>query len=199
MTARIPQSQRPTVKVILVGGSGVGKTCLISSFLKQSFDTNSLSTVAPAYSYSDVKNSRGTSVRLQIWDTAGQERYHSVSQLFFRDSDVAFVCFEAQYPASLSSVHDWVKRVREEVKSCELFFVVTKSDLRTKEELETIKQEAMAQVSCYDPKGIFVTSSLTKEGVTEIFNAAADLYKPKSAQVSQTADLTKKEKSKTCC
>ena len=80
----VPKLQKPTLKIILVGASGVGKTCLIASYFKQSFDFQSIPTVAPAYSCSDVKRKDGTTVSLQIWDTAGQERYHSVSKLFFR-------------------------------------------------------------------------------------------------------------------
>ena len=199
MTARIPQSQRPTIKVILVGSSGVGKTCLISAFYKQSFDFNSVSTVAPAYSYSDVKNSKGINVRLQIWDTAGQERYHSVSQLFFRDSDIALVCFEAGDKTSFDSIPDWVKRVKDEVPTCQLFFVITKSDLKNKEEIEKIKEEIQSQLNHFEPKGYFITSSLTKEGVSDVFNAAADLYKPKNAQSSKTTDVTKSNNNKKSC
>lgn len=200
MSARIPQSHRPTIKVILVGSSGVGKTCLISAFYKQSFDNQTPSTVAPAYSYSDVKNSKGLSVRLQIWDTAGQERFHSVSQLFFRDSDVALVCFEAGDKESFNAVPDWIKNVRDEVPTCEIFFVITKSDTKTKEECEEDKANAEAQFSQYEPKGIFITSARTKEGVNEVFNAAADLYKPKAtlANTTNIAKTQEKEK-KGCC
>jgi small GTP-binding protein len=74
---------RPSVKIILVGSSGVGKTCLSASYQKQNFNKNTAPTVAPASSCRVVI--------LQIWDTAGQERYASISQLFFRDSNVAFV------------------------------------------------------------------------------------------------------------
>ena len=200
MSYKLPHNQRPSLKVILVGSSGVGKTCLISSYLKQTFDENKTSTVAPSYSYTDVKNSKGISVRLQIWDTAGQERYHSVSQLFFRDSDLAFLCFEAGDEASFKTVPDWVRSIRNEVPTCDLFFVITKSDIHSKEEIEQCKSTAEYQFAQYDPKGIFITSAKTKEGVQEVFEAAVELYKPKNAQVKAPLSETKqKQRDGSCC
>jgi small GTP-binding protein len=126
----IPKDYRPTVKVILVGNSGVGKTCLIGSYLKNTFENRPTPTVAPAYSCREVKKRDGTVIVLQIWDTAGQERYSSISQLFFRDSDVALVCFEPNDESSLLGVHNWVKRILTEVSKCHLFGVIMKlSDL----------------------------------------------------------------------
>ena len=196
---KIPQNQRPSVKVILVGNSGVGKTCLIASFYKQSFDNKTSPNVAPAYSYSDVRNSKGLTIRLQIWDTAGQEKYLSVNQLFFRDSGVAFICFEAGDKESLESVPDWVKRVKDEVPTCELLFVITKSDLKTKEEMETILDEAKNALQQYNPQKIYVTSAVTREGVTEVFDAAADAYRPKNQAPPQQQIPEKTEKKKSCC
>ena len=198
MTAKIPQNLRPSIKVILVGNSGVGKTCLIASFYKQVFDFKTAANVAPAYSYQDVRNSQGLMVRLQIWDTAGQEKYLSVNQLFFRDSGVALVCFEAGDETSIDSIGEWIKRVKDEVPSCELIFVLTKSDLRTKEELELIVQQAYEKLKQYEPKTIYVTSALTREGVDDVFNAAADAYKSKN-QVPKSSIQEEKKKEKSCC
>ena len=201
MSYKLPQNHRPAMKVILVGSSGVGKTCLISSYLKQTFDENKTSTVAPSYSFIDVKNSNGLSVRLQIWDTAGQERYHSVSQLFFRDSDVAFICYEAGDEISFNAVPDWVKSVKDEVPTCDLFFVITKSDIHTPEEVQQCQSTSENSFAQYEPKGIFVTSAKANQGVQEVFNAAVELYKPKNATIKTPVADPKASKGKDggCC
>ena len=201
MAARIPQSQRHAIKVILVGNSGVGKTCLIASFYKQSFDFNMTANVAPACSFSDIRNTNGYNVRLQIWDTAGQEKYLAVNQLFFRDSEVALVCFEANDPTSIDSINDWVKRVKDEAPNCELLFVLTKCDLKTPEEIQQLKKTVMPIISPYNPKTLFVTSALTREGVNDVFNAAADTFKPKGATITPSTNLnnTKKASNGGCC
>lgn len=196
----VPKKQKPTLKIILVGSSGVGKTCLISSYFKQSFDFQCIPTVAPAYSCSDIKRTDGTVVSLQIWDTAGQERYHSVSKLFFRDSGIAFVCFEAGDEQSTSDVPNWIKRVKEETPTCKFFFVITKSDLHTPQEMEAIKKDAEIKLAEYEPKKIYITSALSREGVQELFNDAAELFQPKMQQrvPAQSAE-PKQDKKKSCC
>lgn len=187
------------LKIILVGDSGVGKTCLISSYFKQSFDKHSIPTVAPAYSCSDVKRKDGKTISLQIWDTAGQERYHSVSKLFFRDSALAFICFECGDEASTQGVPNWIKRVYDEVPQCQLFLVLTKTDLREKEKLETYKQEALDKFKEYNIKGIFLTSALTREGVSELFTEAAELFVPTEKTVTARPSVAEEQHSKPCC
>ena len=196
----VPKTQRPTLKIILVGSSGVGKTCLISTYFRQSFDFLTPPTVAPAYSCSDIKKADGTLVSLQIWDTAGQERYHAVSKLFFRDSDVAFICFEAGEPESTKEVPNWIKRVRDEVPSCIIFFVMMKCDLHTPQEIADIKSRAESDFAEYNGKGVFVTSALAKEGVNELFQAAAEMYKSRIApsQITNREIVSNKDKSGCC-
>jgi small GTP-binding protein len=197
----IPRSEKPRLKVILVGGSGVGKTCLISSFLKKPFDRSGLSTVSPAYMFQEVTRRDGLVVCLQIWDTAGQERYHSVSQLFYRDSDVALVCFEAGSEESMGTVPDWVTRVRKEVPECELIFVVTKSDQITgpgqREKVIDAAHQALGRIN---PRGIYVTSAVTSDGVDELFKAAAELYVPnKGVKIDKGKPLQGTEAPGGCC
>ena len=194
----VPKLQKPTLKIILVGASGVGKTCLIASYYKQNFDIQSIPTVAPAYSCSDVKRADGTTVSLQIWDTAGQERYHSVSKIFFRDSGVAFICFESGDEQSTSEVPMWISRVKEDSPACIFFLVLTKSDLHTAEEMEKIRNDAMERFAEFHPKKIYVTSALSRDGVQELFNDAAEVFHPKnqSKALSQDNKLSNKEESK---
>ena len=196
--AGLPKMQKPTLKVILVGSSGVGKTCLISTYFKQNFDFQSPPTVAPAYSCSDVKRPDGTQVSLQIWDTAGQERYHSVSKLFFRDSNIAFVCFEAGDEVSTREVPNWIKRVHDEVPTCQIFFVMTKSDLHSSEEIQEFKASAEAEFKDMG-KRVFVTSALSKVGIDELFKAAADTYQGNTAQSVNSQNIQKVEKKKEGC
>ena len=201
MSYKLPSNHRPAMKIILVGSSGVGKTCLISSFRKSSFDEHKTPTVAPSYSFVDVENSKGLSLRLQIWDTAGQERYTAVSQMFFRDADIAFVCFEAGDEVSFNAVPDWIKRVRDEVSNCDIFLVVTKIDIKTEDEIKDAESNARSQFASFEPKGIFVTSAKTYEGVQDLFMSAAELYKPKNAMSNAQPELNRatNQQTKKCC
>jgi small GTP-binding protein len=196
----IPRDYRPTVKVILVGNSGVGKTCLIGSYLKNTFENRTAQTVAPAYSCREVKKQDGTIVILQIWDTAGQERYSSISQLFFRDSNVALVCFEPNDETSVLAVRDWVKRLLNEVADCHLFGVLTKCDLIPPDDLTGVLDQIKVTLADVNFERVFPTSSVTRSGVEAVFQAAAELYTKKGPRAGAGAPkIQPKSEGGGCC
>jgi small GTP-binding protein len=186
--AGLPRDEKPRLKIILVGSSGVGKTCLISSFFKKPFDPSVMSTVSPAYMLQEITRRDGLTLCLQIWDTAGQERYHSVSLLFFREADVAFVCFEAGNEDSIEAVPDWVARVRKEVPECEFVFVATKGDLLPPGGEAKVVADAERLFGSYQPKGYYVTSALNGDGVEKLFGDAAEFFVPKQKVRKQQKD-----------
>jgi small GTP-binding protein len=187
----VPRQDKPRLKLILVGHTGVGKTCLIASFLKKPFDARGLATVSPAYRFQDMVRDDHIVVTLQIWDTAGQERYHSVSQMFYRDANVALVCFEAGNQESLDSVPDWVGKVRKEVPDCDFIFVATKGDSIDPAERPKLVESAQHQLAELQPKGVYLTSAQKREGVEEVFKAAAELYVPRQqlAKLKERTEL----------
>ncbi len=71
------------VKVLMIGESGVGKTCLIQRFNKNEFSMNHLSTIAIDFKLK-VMEIRGSKLKMQIWDTAGQERFNTLTTGFFK-------------------------------------------------------------------------------------------------------------------
>jgi len=165
----------PSIKVILVGNSGVGKTCLVSACQKQRFTAHTESTVAPSFICKTIQRSDGATSVLQIWDTAGQERFCSISQLFFREARVALLCFDPSDAASVASIHDWVKRVQTEVPACLLFGVMTKSDqYETPEALDAAFESGKAELGGIGIDRWFVTSSLSDDGVDALFQAVAE-------------------------
>ena len=82
-------------KICLVGESGVGKTCIIDRFVKDTFREDEPTTVSPSYSEKILKfdEYKGKTVKFHIWDTAGQEKFRSVGKIFYNDAKaVILVC-----------------------------------------------------------------------------------------------------------
>jgi small GTP-binding protein len=199
MSEGIPRDYRPTVKVILVGNSGVGKTCLISCYLKNTFEARTVPTVAPAYSCREVRKQDGTIVILQVWDTAGQERYSSISQLFFRDSNVALVCFDPNDNNSIGATRDWVKRISEEVSECHLFAVLMKADLIPEAQIEGLIAQTKSALAGVSFEQWFATSAMTRFGVDAVFQAAAELYTKRGSIATIGQRVTLEGEKKGCC
>jgi small GTP-binding protein len=113
-------------------------------------------------------------VELQIWDTAGQERFQSISKMFYRESNVAFVCYDE---TRIDSIETWVGNVREESSGCLIFLVTTKSDLLSPEahgRMLAIGEEKREELKakCY-----FLTSAVSGDGVEPLFIEAAKMAK----------------------
>jgi small GTP-binding protein len=159
-----------TVKLILIGSSGVGKTSLIRSFCEHTFLDCPISTITPAYVEVSLDIGSGTSVTLQIWDTAGQEQYQSVSQLFYRDAQVAFICFDSL--TELRLVDDWAFRLREIVPDCCLLLVATKSDLLDDDGRMALTVEGEERAADLGAEYL-LTSAKTGQGGLDAFMKAA--------------------------
>ncbi|CUM66142.1 uncharacterized protein PRCAT00003799001 [Priceomyces carsonii] len=110
------------LKVVILGDLGVGKTCLRSQFVHHIFTNAYKSTIGGDYLTSTVRvtqrdNASGatedTTVNLQVWDTAGQERFNSISQTFYRGTDVVILVYDVTNFESVLSLRDWFHRFLE--------------------------------------------------------------------------------------
>lgn len=164
------RNTRRPLKIILVGSSGVGKTSIINAFFEQPYDVDTQPTVAPAFCSATVDLADKSQVELHIWDTAGQERFQSIGGMFYRDSDIAFVCFER---STKDTIPDWIEKVRKQVPDCIIFLVATKCDLMNEDEQGELLGEKNALIQGNDAKQFFLTSAQKGIGIQELFTAAA--------------------------
>jgi small GTP-binding protein len=167
-----PLERRVCIKLILVGPSGVGKTSLISTYLSGEPEPHPVTTVTPAFSNAVITLDTGIVVDLQIWDTAGQEKYASVSQIFYRDSHVAFVCYEPRNPRT---IEPWMERIRQHVPNCTVILVATKADLLSDEERTSRFSRSLDVIQMHGAKGHYITSAVTGLSVPEVFYGAAEV------------------------
>lgn len=188
--------QKQSLKIILVGSMGVGKTSLISVYVDNMFERQAVSTVAPASCSSVVTLDDGKKVELQIWDTAGQEKFQSISQMFYRDSQIAFVCYDSQTQAT---VENWIAKVRAEVPNVLIFLVTTKSDLLSSEETAECLANGKEMCERFHAKAHVLTSAEKGMGVNELFREAAKCSEIIFAPIEQTVDIKEREKSSGCC
>ena len=94
-------------KVVVVGASGVGKTCITLRLVDDAFDDETQSTIGIQFrSYRLQKD--GESVKLNIWDTAGQERFKSISRSYFRDAVGAILVFALDDKDSFEDIGNWI-------------------------------------------------------------------------------------------
>ena len=99
------------IKVILIGDSGVGKTNIMSKYLKNQFMENSKATVGVEFG-SKLFNHEGHKIKAQIWDTAGQEKYKAITGAYYKGSKGAFVVYDITRKETFVSVERWVNDLK---------------------------------------------------------------------------------------
>ena len=101
-------------KVILIGESGVGKTCIIVRFIHEYFAENAVSTTGANYAsktleFKDYKKS----LQYNIWDTAGQEKYRGLAKIFYKDADIAILVYDISDKKSFEELKQyWVDEIK---------------------------------------------------------------------------------------
>ncbi|XP_063933191.1 ras-related protein Rab-5A-like isoform X2 [Zophobas morio] len=96
-----------TFKLVLLGESAVGKSSLVSRFVKGDFNEYQESTIGAAFLTQTVRFNDYT-VKFEIWDTAGQERYHSLAPMYYRNSPCAIVVYDETYTRAKA----WIKELQ---------------------------------------------------------------------------------------
>ncbi|XP_076844057.1 ras-related protein Rab-26 isoform X1 [Brachyhypopomus gauderio] len=100
-------------KVMLVGDSGVGKTCLLVRFKDGAFLAGSFISTVGIDFRNKVLNIDGVKVKLQIWDTAGQERFRSVTHAYYRDAHALLLLYDVTNKASFDNIQAWLTEIHE--------------------------------------------------------------------------------------
>ncbi|KAK0458240.1 ras-domain-containing protein [Desarmillaria tabescens] len=98
-----------TVKLVVIGASGVGKTSLRTQYISGRFSNGYRATIGADFITKTVHHptKKDEYVTLQIWDTAGQERFSSLSTAFFRGADAALLMFDVNVPQTMESLNKW--------------------------------------------------------------------------------------------
>ncbi|KDQ17469.1 hypothetical protein BOTBODRAFT_53076 [Botryobasidium botryosum FD-172 SS1] len=104
-----------TIKLVIVGGAGVGKTSLRNQYISGRFSTGYRATIGTDFITKTLPHHSdpNESVTLQIWDTAGQERFSSLSAAFFRGADAVMLVFDVNKPETLHALRTWWDEFRK--------------------------------------------------------------------------------------
>jgi small GTP-binding protein len=101
-----------SIKIILLGESGVGKTNLINVFFGFGFDKNTETTLS-SYCYDGEFQHKNKTYSYSIWDTAGQEKFRAINKMFIRDAKIIFIVYSIDNKYSFDEVDFWVNFVKE--------------------------------------------------------------------------------------
>jgi len=97
-------------KLVLLGDTAVGKSCLVVRFVRDEFFEFQEPTIGAAFLTQSVQLDAST-VKFEIWDTAGQERYRSLAPMYYRGASAAIVVFDLTNKDSYGGAKSWIKEL----------------------------------------------------------------------------------------
>jgi len=128
-------------KLVLIGDSGVGKSCLLLRFADDNFTDSYISTIGVDFRFRTITIDKKT-VKLQIWDTAGQERFRTITSAYYRGADGIIMVYDVTNQESFDHVEEWLSEVdRYANENTSKLLVGNKADLVD----EKVVQEETAQ------------------------------------------------------
>lgn len=132
-------------KIIVIGDSGVGKSCLTMKATKNHFEENSTATVGFEFFSFNMKINDKI-VKLQIWDTCGQEIYRSLIVNFYRNSALAIIVYSIDNAGSFENANLWLKELKNYSNpDIQVILVGNKTDLESERKIPTEKGDIVAK------------------------------------------------------
>ena len=100
------------VKLLMIGDSGVGKTCLLLRYANDSFSPTFITTIGIDFKIKNVEVD-GKRIKLQIWDTAGQERFRTITTSYFRGAQGILLVYDVTDRRSFESIRNWISQIQQ--------------------------------------------------------------------------------------
>ena len=97
-------------KLVLIGDTGVGKSCLLDRFAKNEFTESKNSTIGVGF-LSKTLSKNGKTIKLDIWDTAGQERFRAITRWYYRGAVGIILVYDVTKPDSFDHIKNWLHEV----------------------------------------------------------------------------------------
>ena len=158
-------------KIIIIGDSGVGKTSLLSKYIKGVFPSSPLPTIAIEFATKIIQIKEGGFIKAQIWDTAGQEKYKSITSHHYRKAVGGLIVYDITKRTSFNNVLQWLSDLKNNAdKGCICALVGNKIDLVEKNHRirEVTEDEGKLLAKKYEML-FYETSALSNQSVNDAF------------------------------
>ena len=190
-------------KILVLGDTSVGKSCLLLRFCDNSFQEAHLTTIGLDFRLKTINLSDNRKVKIQIWDTAGEDRFRSITRNYYKGAKGILLIFDVTDKDTFEHVRDWIERIHEESpEGITICLVGNKID---RNEERVISNEEGKKIAEEFNISYFETSAKSNIGVEEVFTHLVKevdtLYmnEHKEEVVNKTLTTQKAKKKRKCC
>ncbi|KAK4104992.1 hypothetical protein N658DRAFT_564694 [Parathielavia hyrcaniae] len=158
-----------TLKLVIVGPSGVGKSAMLTRYCDHEFNPMLISTVGVDFKFKDLWI-RGKPYRLNIFDTAGQEKFYALSKSFYRGCHGVLLVYDISNRASFLALDKWHREARDNMPGGALLGLVgTKLDRAQDGGREVTYEDGLAKMLAYQASGFYEVSSMSGQNIKKPF------------------------------
>ena len=161
-------------KIVLLGDVSVGKTSIASRYCKNSFNDYHINTIGGAYQQQKVVLSNGAMIKLHIWDTSGQERFRAMTNLYYRDAQVAILTYDITNESTFASIDFWIQELKYKVENENMILCLVGNKCDVNQEDRKITNFKGKNYAQENNMIFFETSAKTGEGVKDLFVTIAN-------------------------
>ncbi|ALC44635.1 Rab8 [Drosophila busckii] len=131
-------------KLLLIGDSGVGKTCILFRFSEDAFNTTFISTIGIDFKIRTIELDN-KKIKLQIWDTAGQERFRTITTAYYRGAMGIMLVYDITLEKSFENIKNWIRNIEENAAAdVEKMLLGNKCELNDKRQVSKERGEQLA-------------------------------------------------------
>jgi len=187
--------------LLIIGESGVGKTCLLLRFTDDSFTANHLTTIGIDFKIKII-NLENKLIKLQIWDTAGQERFRTITKTYYKGAHGIILTYDVTDANSFKNIRNWIKQIEANAQTnvCKVL-VGNKCDKPDR----TVTEEEGKKLAEDFGMILFETSAKTNKNVSEVFNyLTTEILKSNAGKTTSdnkklSSEVNNKSGKKGCC
>lgn len=154
-------------KVILIGDSNVGKTCVVQHFKSGVYSESQQNTIGVDFTVRSLEID-GKKVKMQVWDTAGQERFRTITQSYYRSAHAAIIAYDLTRRSTFESVPHWIHEIEKYgAANLVIMLIGNKSDLWEKRHV--LFEDACTLAEKYGLLAVLETSAKESRNIDEVF------------------------------
>jgi len=166
-------------KLLLIGDSGVGKTCVLFRFSDDAFNSTFISTIGIDFKIRTIELD-DKKIKLQIWDTAGQERFRTITTAYYRGAMGILLLYDITNEKSFDNIKTWIHNIEQHAsEDVEKMILGNKCDM---EEKRVISMEQGQKLAAEHDVAFMETSAKSNINVEEAFTQIARAIKKKMDQ-----------------
>ena len=162
------------IKICLLGDVAVGKTSIASRFCKNIFNETYINTIGGAYQQQTILLDNYVKMKMHVWDTSGDERFKSMTNLYYRDAQVAILTYDVTNPQTFEGLGYWLKELNDKVNRDNMLLFLAGNKCDVDNDMKRVSSSKAKEFAEQNNMFFFETSAKTGAGVLDLFKTIAN-------------------------